>query len=78
MLGIWKDNAITYVMAQLPAQIFAKSKAHVESAVIEDLAQSINLGLWCFFPVSWLQWITVVTAATGIIILLLLIFPVIY
>ena len=46
LLGIWKDNDITYDMVHLQVQIFAMSKAHVESAGIEDLALSINLSLW--------------------------------
>ena len=48
LLVIWKGNDITYDMANLQAQIFAVRKSHVESAGIEDLAQSINLGLWFF------------------------------
>ena len=77
-LRIWKDNDITHDMAQLQAQISAVSKAHVESISIEDLTQSISSGLWSLNPVSWLHWIIVVAVPTGIIILLLLTFPIIF
>ena len=77
MLSIWKDNDITYDMAQLKAQISTMSKAHVEYAGIEDLDQFISLGLQSLNPVSWLHWINIVALATNII-MLLLIFPVIF
>lgn len=76
-MGILNENDITHNIAQLQAQISAMSRAQVESPDIEDLSQSISFGLWSLNPISWLHWIIVVTVATGIILLLLLIFPVI-
>lgn len=79
LLGIWKDNDITHDMAQLQAQISARSKAQVECTGIEDLAQSVSSVLLSLNMVSWLHWIVVIAMATGIILLLLLllIFPLI-
>ena len=65
-------------MAQLQTQIIAMSKAYDGSTNLEDLAQSISLGLQSLNPISWLHWIIVITMATGITLLLLLILPFIF
>ena len=65
-------------MAQLQTQISAMSKACDGSTNLEDLAQSISLGLQSLNPIIWLHQIIVITKDTGIILLLLLILPFIF
>lgn len=76
LLGVWKDNDISHDIKQLQEEISTISKAHLDVEDLGNLAESLKRGLQSLNPFSWLHTIITIAIFAGIILFIILIFPV--
>lgn len=78
LLGVWKDTNISYDMQQLQEQITAMSQSHLDAWNMDKLAASFTKSLKALNPMDWIQYCIFTAVGLGLVIVVLLTFPILF
>ena len=76
--GIWKDTDISHDLEQLKVKISDISKSHLDTGNIDKLARDLKNNLNALNPLDWVQYIVLLVIIFGIVLLVIIVFPLIF
>ena len=76
--GVWKDTDIPHDLEQLKAKFSDISKSHLDTWNIDELARELKNNLSALNPLNWVQYIILLVIIFGIVLLVIVVFPLIF
>ena len=76
--GVWRDTDISHDLEQLKAEISDISKSHLDTWNIDELARDLKNNLSALNPLDWVQYIILLVIIFGIVLLVIIVFPLIF
>ena len=76
--GIQKDTDISHDLEQLKVKISDISKSHLDTGNIDKLARDLKNNLNALNPLDWVQYIVLLVIIFGIVLLVIIVFPLIF
>jgi hypothetical protein len=76
--GVWRDTDISHDLEQLKAEISDISKSHLNTWNMDELARDLKNNLSALNPLDWVQYIILLVIIFGIVLLVIVVFPLIF
>ena len=78
MQGVWRDTDISHDLEQLKAKISDISKSHLYTWNIDELARDLKNNRSALNPLNWVQYKILLVIIFGIVLLVIVVFPLIF
>jgi hypothetical protein len=75
---VWRDTDISHDLEQLKAEISDISKSNLDTWNIDELARDLKNNLSALNPLDWVQYIILHVIIIGIVLLVIVVFPLIF